>query len=180
MMTFPSFHGKNYENASYFLDDLEMDFLTSGRDQDKVKLRAFPLVMRDEAKVWFQGLAAEDRADWETLKESFLMRYMTDNTPEKLWHKLTCLQQDNLGSYAAYEAQFVKLWTEWAASLNEGERAPNFLQKERFLAGLNALLQEKVRAKFPETFKDARQVARAKDQKLQFQANRARRELQPP
>ena len=180
LMNFPCFHGKNYENASYFLDDLEMAFLASGRDQDEVKLRAFPLVMRDEAKLWFQGLAAEDRADWETLKESFLMRYMTDNTPEKLWHKLTYLQQDNLGSYAAYEAQFVKLWTEWAASLNEGERAPNFLQKERFLAGLNTLLQEKVRAKFPETFKDARQVARAKDRKLQFQANRARRELQPP
>ena len=44
----------------------------------------------------------------------------------------------------------MKLWTEWEASLNEGERAPNFLQKERFLAGLNTLLQEKVRAKFPE------------------------------
>ena len=53
MMTFPSFHGKNYENASYFLDDLEMAFLASGRDQDEVKLRAFPLVMRDEAKLWF-------------------------------------------------------------------------------------------------------------------------------
>ena len=50
MMTFPSFHGKNYENANYFLDDLEMAFLASGRDEDEVKLRAFPLVMRDEAK----------------------------------------------------------------------------------------------------------------------------------
>ena len=108
------------------------------------------------------------------------MRYVTGNTPEKLWQKLTGLQQDNLASYSAYEAQFLKLWTEWEASLNEGERAPNFLQKERFLAGLNALLQEKVRAKFPETFEEARQVARAKDRKLQFQASRARREIQPP
>ena len=73
----------------------------------------------------------------------------------------------------------MKLWTEWEASLNEGERAPNFLQKERFLVGLNTLLQEKVRAKFPETFEEARQVARAKDRKLQFQANKVRRELQP-
>ena len=48
------------------------------------------------------------------------------------------------------------------------------------MARLNALLQEKVRAKFPETFEDARQVARAKDRKLQFQASRVRRELQPP
>ena len=165
-MTFPSFHGKNYENASYFLDDLEMAFLASGRDEDEVKLRAFPLVMRDEAKFWFQGLIAEEKADWATLKDSFLMRYVTDNTPEKLWQKLTCLQHDNLASYSTYEAQFINLWTEWEASLNEGERAPNFLQKERFLAVLNTLLQEKVRAKFPETFEEARQVARAKDCKL--------------
>ena len=74
----------------------------------------------------------------------------------------------------------MKLWIEWKASLNEGERAPNFLQKERFLAGLNPLLQEKVRGKFPETFNKARQWARAKYWKLHFQANRARRELQPP
>ena len=90
-MTFPSFHGKNYENASYFLDDLEMDFLVSRRDADEVKLKAFPLVMRDEANVWFQGLTAEEKVDWATLKDSFLMKYVTNNTPEKLWQKLTCL-----------------------------------------------------------------------------------------
>ena len=163
MMSFPSFHGKNYENASYFLDDLEMDFLASGWDEDEVKLKAFPLVMRDEAKVWFQGLTAKQKANWATLKDSFLTRYVTDNTPKKLWQKLTCLQQDNLAAYSAYEAQFVKLWAKWEASLNEGERAPNFLQKERFLAGLNPLLQEKVQGKFLEKFDEARQWARAKD-----------------
>ena len=85
MMSFPSFHGKNYENASYFLDELEMAFLASRRDEDEVKLRAFPLVMRDEAKTWFQGLIAEQKANWATLKDSFLMKYVMDNTPKKLW-----------------------------------------------------------------------------------------------
>ena len=84
MTTFPSFHGKNYENASYFLDNLEMAFLASGRDEDEVKLRAFPLVMRDEAKVWFQGLTVKEKANGATLKDSFLMRYVIDNTPDKL------------------------------------------------------------------------------------------------
>ena len=110
MMSFPRFHGKNYENASYFLDDLEMPFLASGRDEDEVKLRVFPLVIKDEAKIWFQGLTTEQMADWATLKDSFLMRYVTNNTPKKLWQKLTCLQQDSLASYSAYEAQFMKLW----------------------------------------------------------------------
>ena len=68
MMTFPSFHGKNYENASYFLNDLEMAFLALGQDEDEVKLRDFPLVMRDEAKVWFQGLTAKEKANWPHLR----------------------------------------------------------------------------------------------------------------
>ena len=41
------------------------------------------------------------------------------------------------------------------------------------------LLQDKVRGKFPKTFKEARQWAKLKDHKLQFQANLARREHQP-
>ena len=57
----------------------------------------------------------------------------------------------------------MKLWAKWKAILGEGERAPNFLKKENFLVGLNPLLQEKVRGKFPKTFDEARQLARAKD-----------------
>ena len=49
-MAFPSFYGRENENASNFLDDLDMTFLVSGRDEDAVKLRAFPLVLREEAK----------------------------------------------------------------------------------------------------------------------------------
>ena len=109
--------------------------------------------MRDKAKIWFQGLTAEQKA---TLKDSLLMKYVMDNTPKKLWQKLTCLQQDNLVSYSSYEAQFLKLWAEWETVLGKGERASNFLQKERFLARLNPLLQEKVWGKFPETFDKAR------------------------
>ena len=70
---------------------------------------------------------------------------------------MTSLQQDNLASYSAYEAQFLKLWAKWEASLGEGERALNFLQKERFLAGLTLILQEKVRGKLSKTFDKAKQ-----------------------
>ena len=78
MMSFPSFQGKNYENASYFLDDLEMAFLASRWDADEFKLKDFPLVMRDESKVWFQGLTVEKKADWATLKDSFFINYVTN------------------------------------------------------------------------------------------------------
>ena len=179
MASFPYFYGGKHEGASNFLDDLEMAFLISGRDDDEVKLRAFPLVLREEAKTWFQGLPETRKNNWDTLKETFLSRYANSSSPEKLWQKLTHLQQVTLGSYAVYETQFLKLWNEWEASLPEGERAPNFLQKERFLAGLSPVLQEKVRGKFPENFEEAMHWAKAKDRKLQFQSGLLRRELQP-
>ena len=156
MLAFPKFYGRKHKNASYFLDDLEMALLAFGQDENEIKLRAFPLVLKDEAKIWFQGLPVAKKGDWDTLKETFLAKYVTDNSPEKLWQKLTYLQQDAIGSYSAYEAQFLKLWAEWEASLPEGEKAPNFLKKERFLAGLSLVLQDKVRGKFPKNFEETR------------------------
>ena len=63
MLAFPSFYGRKHENASYFLDDLEMALLALGQDEDEVKFRAFPLVLKDEAKTWFQGLPIAKKGD---------------------------------------------------------------------------------------------------------------------
>lgn len=74
-MAFPNFHGGQSENANNFLDDLEMAFLVSGRDTQEVKLRAFPLVLREDAKTWYQGLEEEEKENWEVLKGLFLTRF---------------------------------------------------------------------------------------------------------
>ncbi|MCO5602547.1 hypothetical protein L7F22_056680 [Adiantum nelumboides] len=173
-MAFPNFFGKQYESASNFLDDLEMAFLVSGRDEEEVKLRAFPLVLKDSAKNWFQNLEPGRKTNWETLKETFLSKYGGLDNPEHLWHRISSLHQATSRTYLTYEAQFLRLWAEWEASLAEGERAPNFLKKEKFLAGLFPDLQEKVKGKFPETFEEALQIARVKDRKLEYQAHTSR------
>ncbi|MCO5571669.1 hypothetical protein L7F22_025416 [Adiantum nelumboides] len=173
-MAFSNFFGKQYESASNFLDDLEMAFLVSGRDEEEVKLRAFPLVLKDSAKNWFQNLEPGRKTNWETLKETFLSKYGGLDNPEHLWHRISSLHQATSRTYLTYESQFLRLWAEWEASLAEGERAPNFLKKEKFLAGLFPDLQEKVKGKFPETFEEALQIARVKDQKLEYQAHTLR------
>ena len=68
MLAFPNFYGRKHENANYFLDDLEMALLAFGQDEDKAKLRAFPLVLKEEAKTSFQGLPIAKKGDWDTLK----------------------------------------------------------------------------------------------------------------
>ncbi|MCO5549382.1 hypothetical protein L7F22_002853 [Adiantum nelumboides] len=173
-MAFPNFFGKQYESASNFLDDLEMAFLVSGRDEEEVKLRAFPLVLKDSAKNWFQNLEPGRKTNWETLKETFLSKYGGLDNPEHLWHRISSLHQATSRTYLTYESQFLRLWAEWEASLAEGERAPNFLKKEKFLAGLFPDLQEKVKGKFPETFEEALQIAHVKDRKLEYQAHMSR------
>ncbi|MCO5594453.1 hypothetical protein L7F22_048483 [Adiantum nelumboides] len=173
-MAFPNFFGKQYESASNFQDDLEMAFLVSGRDEEEVKLRAFPLVLKDSAKNWFQNLEPGRKTNWETVKETFLSKYGGLDNPEHLWHRISSLHQATSRTYLTYESQFLRLWAEWEASLAEGERAPNFLKKEKFLAGLFPDLQEKVKGKFPETFEEALQIARVKDRKLEYQAHTSR------
>ncbi|MCO5574890.1 hypothetical protein L7F22_028684 [Adiantum nelumboides] len=157
-----------------------MAFLVSGRDEEEVKLRAFPLVLREEAKVWFQGLERRKKGDWGTLREVFMGRFGGGCSPEEIWRKLSSLQQISPLSYLEYEAQFLKLWAEWENTLEQGERAPNFLQKERFLDGLSSPLKEKVKGKFPRTFEEAMQLAQLKDRKLQFQAYLSRTDQPQP
>ncbi|MCO5588998.1 hypothetical protein L7F22_042962 [Adiantum nelumboides] len=168
-MTFCNFNGRRGENASDFLDDLEMAFLVLGRDDKEIKLRAFPLVLCEEAKVWFQDLDVDKQGNWEAFKRAFLVRYSDDNDLEEIRRKLSQLQQQSPDSYSTYETQFLKLWTQWEKSLQEGEKATNFLEKERFLVEITPILQEKVRCKFLESFKEALTWARLKDRKLQFQ-----------
>ena len=108
-MDFLSFYGKKCKNASYFLDDLEMAFLASRWDENEIKLKYFPLVLRDKAQIWFQGLPGDKKSSWDTLKETFLSKYVTDSSPEKLWQKLIYLQQSTIGSYSLYKAWFLKL-----------------------------------------------------------------------
>ena len=169
-MAFPNFFGRNGENAGDFLDNLEMAFLVSGRDDEALKLRAFPLVLKEEARVWFQALDPTQRAEWEGLKAAFLRRFQRANSAEELWQRLLALHQIDPHGYATYEEGFLKLWGQWSDSLNPGERAPNCLQKDRFISGLYPLLREKVKSKFPNTFEDALRIAREKNRKILYQA----------
>lgn len=56
------------------------------------------------------------KADWDALKEAFLFKFGGGNNPEELWPKILSLQQTTLGSYQAYEIEFLKLWAEWEIS----------------------------------------------------------------
>ncbi|MCO5572322.1 hypothetical protein L7F22_026075 [Adiantum nelumboides] len=132
------------EVAPDFLDNLEMAFLVSGRDDEATKLRAFPLT-------------------------AFIEEFRHLEPPEEIWRQLLELRQTSPNDYRSYEVKFSNLWEKWCASLGEGERASECLKKDCFLAGLYPILREKVKVKFPDTFEKAMAYAREKDRKLKFQ-----------
>ncbi|MCO5604715.1 hypothetical protein L7F22_058885 [Adiantum nelumboides] len=74
-VSFHTFYGHHDENARDFMDSLEMAHLMAGRDQEEVKLRAFPLVLKGEARVWYDALAPPSKATWPTLYGAFLNKY---------------------------------------------------------------------------------------------------------
>ncbi|MCO5608065.1 hypothetical protein L7F22_062270 [Adiantum nelumboides] len=118
-VSFPTFYGHHDENARDFMDSLEMAHLMAGRDQEEVKLRAFPLVLKGEARVWYDALAPPSKATWPTLYGAFLNKYDQGNTPENLWKQLFQHRQGSLGDYNTYESKFTNLWERWTASLQD-------------------------------------------------------------
>ena len=121
-MAYPNLSGNKIESAGNFLDDLEMAFIIAGRDDEELKVKAFPLVLKETTK-----LPTDRKNGWERIKEAFLAEYGGRDNPRKLWKKISSLQQETLGSYQTYKAQFLKMWTEWEASLPQGERTRDLL-----------------------------------------------------
>lgn len=62
-MAYPTFHGRTGEDAQEFLDGIEMAFLMNRQHQDEIKLRAFPLVLKEVAQTWYKALSADVKAD---------------------------------------------------------------------------------------------------------------------
>ncbi|MCO5591587.1 hypothetical protein L7F22_045574 [Adiantum nelumboides] len=172
-VSFPTFYGHHDENGRDFMDSLEMAHLMAGRDQEEVKLRAFPLVLKGEACVWYYALAPPSKATWPALYGAFLNKYDQGDTLENLWKQLLRHHQASLGDYNTYESKFTNLWERWAASLQGQGGAPNFLKRDKFVEGMFPTLKEKVEAKFPQTFEEAQEIATVKFTKLLYQERKS-------
>ncbi|MCO5603611.1 hypothetical protein L7F22_057762 [Adiantum nelumboides] len=146
-MAFPTFHGRSDEDATDFMDNLEVACVVFGRDDDVSRLRLFSLLLKAEARTWFNTLLPVDRADWGGLRMAFMQRFGARETSKKLWERLCELRLVNVFEYGEYELQFTDLWDKWIATLAIGKRAPDFLKRDCFVAGLCPPLKDKVKAR---------------------------------
>ena len=79
----PTFHGMENENPYTHIRDFEevcITFKEGTIDMDLLKLKAFPLTLKDKAKIWLNSLRPRTIRSWAELHEEFLKFFSVQKT----------------------------------------------------------------------------------------------------
>ena len=88
----PTFHGMENENPYTHIRDFEevcMTFKEGVIDMDLLKLKAFPLTLKDKAKIWLNSLRPRTIRNWAELEAEFLKKFFsahkTNNSKRQIY-----------------------------------------------------------------------------------------------
>ena len=95
----PNFHGMENENPYTHIRDFEevcTTFKEGATDMDLLKLKAFPLTLKDNAKIWLNSLRPRTIRNWEELQVKFLKKFFSAHRTNSLKMQIyTFTAQDN-------------------------------------------------------------------------------------
>ena len=102
----PKYHGMENENPYTHLRDFEevcTTFKEGMMDMDLLKLKAFPLTLKDKAKIWLNSLRPRTIRNWAELQAEFLKKFFSA-------HKTNNLKRQ-IYTFAAHEGEkFYQCW----------------------------------------------------------------------
>ena len=102
----PTFHGMENENPYTHIRDFEevcITFKEGATDMDLLKLKAFPLTLKDKAKIWLNSLRPRTIRSWAELLVEFLKKFFSA-------HKTNNLKRQ-IYTFAAHENErFYQCW----------------------------------------------------------------------
>ena len=88
----PTFHGMEKENPYTHIRDFEeacTTFMEGAFDMDLLKLKAFPLTLKDKAKIRLNSLRPRTIRNWAEPQAEFLKKFFsahkTNNLKRKIW-----------------------------------------------------------------------------------------------
>ena len=84
---FPTFHGMENENPYTHIRELEevcTTFVECAIDMDLLKLKAFPLTLKDKAKIWLNYLRPRTIRNWAELQAEFLKKFFSAHRTNSL------------------------------------------------------------------------------------------------
>ena len=83
----PTYHGMENENPYTHLRDFEevcTTFKEGMMDMDLLKLKAFPLTLKDKAKIWLNSLRPRTIRNWAELQAEFLKKFFSAHKTNNL------------------------------------------------------------------------------------------------
>ena len=103
----PTYHGMENENPYTYIRDFEevcTTFKEGMMDMDLLKLKAFPLTLKDKAKIWLNSLRPRTIRNWAELQAEFLKKFFSAHKTNNLKRQIyTFAAQDGERFYQCWE-----------------------------------------------------------------------------
>ena len=103
----PTYHGMENENPYTHIRDFEevcTTFKEGMMDMDLLKLKAFPLTLKDKAKIWLNSLRPRTIRNWAELHAEFLKKFFSAHKTNNLKRQIyTFAAQDGKRFYQCWE-----------------------------------------------------------------------------
>ena len=110
----PTYHGMENENPYTYLRDFEevcTTFKEGMMDMDLLKLKAFPLTLKDKAKIWLNSLRPRTIRNWAELQAEFLKKFFSA-------HKTNNLKRQ-IYTFAAHDGEkFYQCWERFLETIS--------------------------------------------------------------
>ena len=110
----PTYHGMENENPYTHLRDFEevcTTFKEGMMDMDLLNLKAFPLTLKDKAKIWLNSLRPRTIRNWAELQAEFLKKFFSA-------HKTNNLKRQ-IYTFAAHEGEkFYQCWERFLETIS--------------------------------------------------------------
>ena len=109
----PTFHGMEKENPYTHIREFEEVCTTSkvgATEMELLKLKAFPLSLKEKAKIWLNSLRLRTIRNWIEIQAEFLKKFFSThktNTLKRLIY--TCAAYDNEKFYQCWERYLEKI-----------------------------------------------------------------------
>ena len=111
----PTYHGMENENPYTHIRDFEEVYTTFKEgmmDMDLLKLKAFPLTLKDKAKIWLNSLRPRTIRNWAELQAEFLKKFFSA-------HKTNNLKRQ-IYTFAAQDGErFYQYWERFMETISE-------------------------------------------------------------
>ena len=110
----PTYHGMENENPYTHIRDFEevcTTFKEGMMDMDLLKLKAFPLTLKDKAKIWLNSLRPRTIRNWAELQAEFLKKFFSS-------HKTNNLKRQ-IYTFAAHDGErFYQCWERFMETIS--------------------------------------------------------------